>query len=172
MGPVTITTASPLQYELISSISRDTFEETFKTSNNPEDMAQYLSEELNEQKMKEELEDMYNLFFIAWVNDTPAGYAKVSTATKADAPHAGAMEIERIYVLQQYQAQKIGAQLMQHCIDAAIEKGCPGIWLGVWEHNQKAISFYERWGFEPYGTHVFRLGTDDQTDILMKKALP
>jgi ribosomal protein S18 acetylase RimI-like enzyme len=81
------------------------------------------------------------------------------------------IEIERIYVLQQYHDKKAGAALMAHCMEYATNNGYNTIWLGVWEHNHRAISFYKRWGFELFGSHPFILGDDHQTDVLMKKEL-
>lgn len=43
--------------------------------------------------------------------------------------------------------------------------------LGVWEHNHRALRFYEKNGFIAFGTHIFQLGNDQQTDILMKKSV-
>jgi diamine N-acetyltransferase len=60
---------------------------------------------------------------------------------------------------------------MQSCLDYIQQQGCDTVWLGVWEHNPRAIAFYEKWGFEKFGAHDFLLGTDLQTDILMKKKL-
>jgi ribosomal protein S18 acetylase RimI-like enzyme len=60
---------------------------------------------------------------------------------------------------------------MKTDLDYASEKGFDTIWLGVWEHNHNSIAFYEQWGFETFGKHVFRLGNDDQNDLLMKKKI-
>jgi ribosomal protein S18 acetylase RimI-like enzyme len=60
---------------------------------------------------------------------------------------------------------------MQRCIEIARQKNAQVIWLGVWENNQKAISFYTKWRFEKFSEHVFMLGNDAQTDWLMKKIL-
>jgi ribosomal protein S18 acetylase RimI-like enzyme len=60
---------------------------------------------------------------------------------------------------------------MQRCIEIAKEMHREIIWLGVWEHNQQAINFYTKWGFEKFGEHDFVLGNDVQTDWLMKKDL-
>jgi ribosomal protein S18 acetylase RimI-like enzyme len=60
---------------------------------------------------------------------------------------------------------------MQQCIDIALEKEKELLWLGVWEHNHRAIGFYKKWGFEKFSTHTFMLGNDAQTDWLMKKEL-
>ena len=45
------------------------------------------------------------------------------------------------------------------------------VWLGVWEENPRAIRFYEKNGFVAFDKHIFRLGDDEQTDIMMKKKL-
>ncbi len=60
---------------------------------------------------------------------------------------------------------------MQKSIDIAKQKQKQIIWLGVWEKNQRAIDFYHKWGFEKFGEQNFLLGTDLQTDLLMKKEL-
>ena len=45
------------------------------------------------------------------------------------------------------------------------------MWFDVWEHNLRARAFYERRGFRPVGTETFRLGSDDQLDLLMELRL-
>jgi ribosomal protein S18 acetylase RimI-like enzyme len=45
------------------------------------------------------------------------------------------------------------------------------IWLGVWEENNKAIHFYTKNGFIPFDKHIFKLGDEEQTDIMMKLEL-
>jgi len=44
------------------------------------------------------------------------------------------------------------------------------VWLGVWEHNPRAIAFYRKWGFEAVGEHVFVVGTDPQRDLVMTRS--
>jgi ribosomal protein S18 acetylase RimI-like enzyme len=65
----------------------------------------------------------------------------------------------------------IGSALLQNCIDMAKEINREIIWLGVWEHNYRAIYFYTKWGFEKFAEHDFVLGNDVQTDWLMKRSL-
>ena len=45
------------------------------------------------------------------------------------------------------------------------------IWLGVWEENHRAINFYTKNGFVAFDKHIFVLGEDAQTDIMMKLEL-
>jgi ribosomal protein S18 acetylase RimI-like enzyme len=81
------------------------------------------------------------------------------------------LEIERIYVLKEYQGRKAGKLLLEKALEAAAEGNKAYVWLGVWEENTAAIGFYERYGFREFNRHVFRLGNDEQTDIMMRLAL-
>ncbi|MEX1301581.1 MAG: GNAT family N-acetyltransferase, partial [Desulfotignum sp.] len=78
------------------------------------------------------------------------------------------LEIERIYVLKEFHGKTVGQQLYEKAMEIAKEKSVTYVWLGVWEKNSKAIRFYEKNGFKAFDTHIFRLGNDKQTDILMK----
>jgi len=60
---------------------------------------------------------------------------------------------------------------MQACIGEAKRGGYKTLWLGVWEHNHRARAFYRKWNFHDVGTHVFHLGEDLQTDILMQRSI-
>ncbi len=112
------------------------------------------------------------MFFFVRVNSEVAGYCKLRKSTPPLALGAThAIELERLYVLQAYQKKNIGGSLMQYCIDLATANGYKILWLGVWEHNHNAMRFYKKWGYTQFGDHIFMLGNDVQTDLLMKRAL-
>lgn len=81
------------------------------------------------------------------------------------------LEIQRIYVLKTAKGRGIGSSFMSLAQEIALEKKFSSIWLGVWEHNEKAKEFYAKKGFYKFGEHIFTLGSDQQTDFLMKKDL-
>ena len=60
---------------------------------------------------------------------------------------------------------------MGACLAEAEHRGYQAIWLGVWERNDRAISFYEKWGFATVGTKEFVLGSDAQTDLVMERSI-
>jgi len=153
-------------------ISAATFHETFSGQNKREDMEKYMDEKFNRSQVASELADLENKFFIAYQDEKLVGYAKLREASYPEQNRdMKAIEIERIYVLKTYHHQKIGASLMQYCLDYSRDHFFQTIWLGVWELNPRAIRFYENWGFEKFGSHIFILGNDRQRDILMKKDL-
>ena len=60
---------------------------------------------------------------------------------------------------------------MNHVIDIAFKENFEVMWLGVFEKNYRALAFYQKFGFEKYGSHDFVLGNDVATDLLMMKPL-
>lgn len=165
--PLTISDSQKL-----ALLSASTFYDTFAAYNTKEDMDKYLSEKCSAAQMETEISEAGNQFFFAEENGIPVGYIKLRTTKKPEELKGiNAIEIERIYVATTHLSKKIGAQLMQFCLNLAKENNYELIWLAVWENNIKATLFYERWGFEKFGSQVFILGDDKQTDFLMKKKL-
>jgi ribosomal protein S18 acetylase RimI-like enzyme len=157
---------------LIADISRRTFYDTFAVYNTKENMDLYLSQQLTSESLVAEVEDPHNLFLLAHLDGQPVGYAQLKeTVSQPGLGGAPAIEIVRIYTEQSTIGKGVGKALMIRCLEIAREKEKQWIWLGVWEHNQRAIDFYTKWGFEKFGEHVFVLGHDVQTDWEMKKKL-
>jgi ribosomal protein S18 acetylase RimI-like enzyme len=169
--PLVIERATTAECAELTELSVTTFVDSFGADNDPSDMALYLATEMNKEKLATELADTGNSFFIARLNGEAVGYIKLRGDTPEELQPARCVEIERIYVRKAYHDRKVGAALMQHAHDYAVAGNYEIIWLGVWEHNARAIAFYNRWGFTLFGSHIFRLGTDDQTDVLMKKTV-
>lgn len=156
--------------DLLTQLGAQTFAETFAEDNSPEDMASYLAASFNREKQLEELTDPLSRFFIAEVNGSAAGYAKISTGEALDCIEGQRpIELVRLYVSREWLGRGVGQALMQRCLDEAREMGCQTIWLGVWEHNQRAQAFYRKWNFREVGDHIFQLGSDPQRDILMQR---
>lgn len=157
---------------ILAHICAETFSQTFAADNSPADMEAYLSTHLTPEKIAAEFDAPGAAFFIAYLDGVPAGMAKMGRTEKPDAPaQKNSIELERLYILPKYQGKGIGAALMHHCIVYAKDLSCDTIWLGVWEYNAKAQQFYASYGFIRYGEHIFQLGSDAQTDWLMKLEL-
>ncbi|MES2881910.1 MAG: GNAT family N-acetyltransferase [Bacteroidota bacterium] len=157
---------------LIADISRQTFYETFAAQNSKADMDKFLNEQFTTAKLMTEPGQQENDFFLAYADDTLAGYVKLrSGRPPVFLRTKNALEIARLYAKKEMIGKGIGKLLMQTSIDAAKENNKEIIWLGVWEKNQHAIDFYTAWGFEKFDETDFILGNDLQRDWLMKKVL-
>lgn len=169
---ISIQQANPADSSLIARLSRQTFLETFAAQNTPENVEIFLSKQFSVIMLEEEVLDMTNIFFLAYKGDQPVGYAKMREGKKLEAlGGVPAIEIARIYAVKEAIGTGVGKALMLQCIQTAKNLEKKILWLGVWERNFPGILFYERWGFEKFGTHIFMLGDDPQTDWLMKKEL-
>jgi len=169
---IRIITAKASDAQALTTLSVKTFRDTFGADNKKEDMDKYIAEDMSEARITQQLIDPQNVFFLAYREEALIGYAKVrSTKIPEALKYNRPIELERIYVVQDHLGTKAGAALLQHCISYAKENNKDVLWLGVWEHNHRAVSFYKRWGFDLFGSHHFRLGDDLQTDVLMKKEL-
>ncbi len=164
-----ITRASVAELKRLQQIGRQTFSETFSSANTEADMAKYLTEKFSEDQLTKELCDANSEFYLAILKDEVVGYLKVNfSASQTEMKDENAMEIERIYVLKEYHGKEVGQQLYQKALEIARKRRLSFIWLGVWEENPRAIRFYEKNGFTIFDKHIFRLGNDEQTDLLMK----
>lgn len=153
-------------------IARTTFIETFADSNTKEDMQEYLETRLTEKQLRKEFEDSKSEFFIARSGSEPVGYLKVNSGTaQTELNEQESLEIERIYVSSVYHGQRVGQLLYDKALEIAILNNKTSIWLGVWEKNPRAIRFYEKNGFVAFDTHIFKMGNDEQTDVMMRKVI-
>jgi ribosomal protein S18 acetylase RimI-like enzyme len=156
----------------LQKISRQTFHETFAKLNSEENMAKYLEEELSIEKLTAELNNTNSAFYFAVYNAQVIGYLKLNFGeSQTELKEQKAVEIERIYVLKEFHGQHIGQLLYDKAIQVARKKNAEYVWLGVWEENTKAINFYKKNGFIEFDKHIFLLGDDAQTDIMMKRHL-
>jgi ribosomal protein S18 acetylase RimI-like enzyme len=168
-GTVSIRGATSGDVKLLQDIGIQTFYDTFAEVNTKADMDQYLEKNFSDDQVILELADTDNLFFIAESNGQPAGYAKLRKGTTPpELERANAIELERLYVAKEFLGKRVGQALMDRCLSKAREENFNTVWLGVWEHNHRAIAFYKKCGFEKFGAHAFVLGTDLQTDHMMK----
>lgn len=172
MDTTTIIVAKPEDIDNLQKISQLTFAETFAPYNTAEDMDKYLNENLSVSKLSSELRDNRSRFYFAICNTAVAGYLKLNFgASQTEIKDRRAVEIERIYVSEEFQGKHIGQMLFDKAMENAEQTEADYIWLGVWEKNTKAIRFYEKNGFVEFDRHTFRLGNDKQIDIMMKKNL-
>ena len=158
--------------EQLQQIGRQTFYETFSSGNTEENMNKYLEEGFSVEKLTEELNNKNSEFYFALSENKVIGYLKINFGkSQTELQDDKALEIERIYVLKEFHGKKVGQVLYEKAIEIAKQKNAVYVWLGVWEENPRAISFYKKNGFVEFDKHIFKLGDDEQTDIMMKLKL-
>jgi diamine N-acetyltransferase len=169
---VTIRRAKLNDAGLLADLGARTFSETFTRDNTAENMAAYLTSSFNLAQQMKELADPAATFLIAEVDGAAVGYAKLHAGKPAEEIEgAKPVELVRLYVSREWLGRGVGEALMSACLDEAKHAGYETMWLGVWQRNARAQAFYRKWNFRAVGEHVFQLGSDLQTDILMERAI-
>ncbi len=156
----------------LESVAKTTFKETFGEQNSEEDMCKYLAEAYAKDVLVNEIEDPDSKTYLAYSDGKVVGYLKINKgAAQSEKGYTNSLEIQRIYVLKEAKGQGIGSAFLALAESKAKEWQLAYIWLGVWEHNEKAKAFYKAKGFVKFSEHTFVLGNDRQTDYLLKKEL-
>ncbi|MCF2706261.1 GNAT family N-acetyltransferase [Arcanobacterium haemolyticum] len=158
--------------EALRDISIATFTETFGEDNTPEDLAKYLDKSYAPDVLRAQILNPESMFFLAEREGEVIGYLKLNFG-KAQTEDMGAssLEVERIYILSTGKRSGTGSLMIRRALSEAEQRGLSRVWLGVWEHNLAARAFYEHFGFVVTGSHVFQLGDDAQTDLIMERPL-
>ena len=169
MQNISIIKAELQDIEKLQKIGRQTFFETFSESNSEENMQKYLDEGFSIEKLTTELTDTNAEFYFAVFDAEVIGYLKLNFGeSQTELKDNKALEIERIYVSKEFHGKSVGQLLYDKAIEVAKQKNADYVWLGVWEENPRAISFYKKNGFVEFDKHIFKLGDDEQIDIMMK----
>ncbi|MDP9046776.1 MAG: GNAT family N-acetyltransferase [Bacteroidota bacterium] len=157
---------------LLLDFSKKTFYDFFAHLNDLSNIEAYSATAFTLEKIQSELSNPDSEFYFAKLDNELAGYLKLNfDDAQTELQGEKALEIERIYVSAQHHGKHIGRGLLNFAADIARKKQLEYIWLGVWEHNDKAIGFYKHHGFEVFSSHKFLLGDDLQTDLLMRKMM-
>ena len=104
-------------------IGRKTFSETFSSENEKENMENYLQESFSIERLASEITDNNSEFYFASFENKLAGYLKVNFGpAHTELKDRKALEIERIYVLSEFQGKQVGQLLYEKAIYIAKQK--------------------------------------------------
>lgn len=159
---------------ILTDLAYKTFWDAFAhhPKNAPDDLGHYMRQAFSFEQTSAELAEAKNVFLIAEIEGELAGYAKlIFDSAEGGITGEKPVELARLYAHQKFLGEGIGQTLMDACIERARAAGCDVMWLGVWEYNPRAKAFYDKNNFREVGEHVFQLGSDAQTDLLMQKEI-
>ena len=172
MHDVEIRLANKEDAVAIALLGRITFTETFgHLFRDKQDLLEYYNATFSVEKLETSIAKPNNVFWIAFVNRLPVGYAKLKlNATSEFITLENTCQLQKIYVLKDFLSMKIGFELQNQLLEKAKELGFSKIWLSVLNSNKRAIDFYKRNGFELIGHHDFQIGKENfEFDALSKE---
>jgi ribosomal protein S18 acetylase RimI-like enzyme len=168
----------PFETEALCSLAERTFRDAWQDDNDPENFEAYCRENFLPEKLSAELAQPGVEYYFALINEQPVAYLKLNIDRPLKSPGdsespgdctSKAVQLERVYVLKDFQGQRVGEKLLQFSEKRCREAGAKWLWLSVWQKSPRSIKFYERNGFEIFGIETFWVGNDAQPDWLMQK---
>lgn len=156
----------------VAELALRSFMDAFAAQNRPEDVAAYTERVYGPAQQAAEIANPHITTLVGEAGGRLAAYAQVRRGTTAPGvDDATAVEIMRFYVDQPWHGRGIAQRMMDAALQAARDFGARSVWLGVWEHNARGISFYNKLGFRVVASHNFLLGSDLQNDFVMTRPL-
>lgn len=156
----------------LAALAERSFRDTFAYANTAQDMDDYCKAHYSAELQAAQIADPSLITLIAGAPAALTGFAQLHPArTHPQVAAQAPGEIQRLYLAQDQQGSGLAQAMMAACQAELVNAGCDVIWLGVWEHNARAIAFYEKCGFQPVGETTFVLGQDRQRDIVMCRTI-
>jgi ribosomal protein S18 acetylase RimI-like enzyme len=158
---------------IIAELAITTFDETFgHLFEERHILLDYFERTFSEDKMQNSIQKENNIFWLAFVDENPVGYAKLKVHSSSEfVPRKNSSQLQKIYVLKEFLSMKIGLELQESLLQKATNLGSEQIWLSVYVDNLRAINFYLKNGFEKVGEHQFQIGKYNFDFIAMNKNL-
>lgn len=170
---ITVRCGTPVDARPLADLAARIFLETYAAQNRPDDMALHVSRAYGESQQQAELANPAMTTVLAEVDGRLAGYAQLRASAVPDCVTGDRpLELWRFYVAAPWHGRGVAHALMRKVELEARARESHTLWLGVWESNERAKSFYRNCGFRDVGSQVFVLGTDAQTDRIMVRSLP
>ncbi len=136
------------------------------------DVLQYREASFSVSKTRQEIDKPKNIFYIIYVDDVPAGYAKiVLNENQESVASQNSCRLERIYIQNEFIPLKIGQQLLTYVEEKAKALQFDAMWLTVYILNTRAIRFYERNAFKNVGAVRFNVSGKEYENIVFSKEI-
>jgi diamine N-acetyltransferase len=171
MTQILIRKATIEDAEYISLLARITFTETFgQYYRDYQDLLDYYDNTFSVSKIRSSLMKTNNIFWIAFCDELPVGYAKLKKYSKCDFVDSNSVsQLQKIYVLKDFLSKKIGHQLQASLFEETKNINSKYLWLSVLKSNERAINFYRKNGFIEIGEHTFDIGKEHFVYSAMSK---
>ncbi len=154
-------------------VARQSFYDAFEKVSHPDNFKLYVSTAFLPEILRGEIEDNKTaIFFLQTETGDTAGYVKLRWDRSDEYfLNQKAIELQRIYLLEQFWNKGYGKALLEFCEKFGKEQGFEWIWLVVWSENHGAIRFYEREGWQQFAIKDFQFGHEVHHDPVLKKKL-
>ena len=181
--------ATPEDAEALSVLASTCFTQTFGHLYAPDDLDRFIHEAYSPEVLRAELGDPKRPTWLLFLEESEAGETALGSAEAhttsegkligyvtvcpAHLPHPevkeGDGEVQRLYLLREYQGGGRGSMMLRHAIDYLLADGPRPLWIGVFSENLGAQRLYGRHGFKPVGEYKFMVGDHADREFILRR---
>ncbi len=173
MNPIRLTEPELNDIRVLAELGSQTFIQSYRDVLDQESLQTYTQQAFAAERIAQELEDPQVYYLLALDHQRACAYAKlIASPVPKPLSLQQAIELQRLYVIPQYWGRAIGTRLMETLLEWAHRHHYQHMWLRVWQENERAIAFYQRWNFRIVGQEPYVVGNCSETVWLMSHDLP
>ena len=181
--------ATPEDAEALSVLASTCFTQTFGHLYAPDDLDRFIHEAYSPEVLRAELGDPKRPTWLLFLEESEAGETALGSAEAhttsegkligyvtvcpAHLPHPevkeGDGEVQRLYLLREYQGGGRGSMMLRHAIDYLLADGPRPLWIGCFSENFGAQRLYGRHGFKPVGEYKFMVGDHADREFILRR---
>jgi ribosomal protein S18 acetylase RimI-like enzyme len=166
---VAIRRATEADAAALAKVGAALFAQTYADSIPGDELASHLAQDFGEELQLREIRDPNISSFLVERDRMVLGFAQLRHAPLIlGAGPAAEGELWRIYLDRSLHGSGVAHRLLAELGEAARSAGASGVWLAVWERNERAISFYKKHGFERVGRQDFHVGGEVHCDLVLR----
>ena len=181
--------ATPEDAEALSTLASTCYIQTFGQLYSSEDLDRFIHEAYSPEVLRGELADPQRPTWLLFLEESEAdattpectdartasegkliGYV---TVCPAHLPHPDVKptdgEVQRLYLLREYQGGGRGSMMLRHAIDYLLADGPRPLWIGCFSENFGAQRLYGRHGFKLVGEYKFMVGDHADREFIMRR---
>lgn len=156
----------------LAALAEQTFIETYSEQNEPEQIRVHCAQNFGLDQQTAEIANPDYAVILAYQDQDLIGFAQV---VKKPAPESidaeNAVALYRYYVKREWHGKGIAQPLLAEAEKAALTFGADYVWLGMWEHNARALAYYQKVGFQHVGWMDYQFGDIIERDYVLLKRL-
>ncbi len=158
--------------ELLKNIMSSTFRESYEILDGKEAIDLYINQYFKIDDLVRLISQKGSHLYLVHLLGNPIGYLQLNEpGYQSDLEEKECIEIQRIYLLKEFQGKGYGTMMMNWIEQKVKTLHYSRIWLGVWKLNPKAVNFYNKLGYQIFGSHSFPMASGTDSDYLMEKIL-
>ena len=157
--------------ERLSMLFTNVYIHTYGFAGVSNEYAHYALPQFSVERIRNKIIDHPGYMIVATYQNNLVAVAEIEEPNTSPVGDIHAPELNKLYVLQNFNGLGIGSKLIELVEEAVKRNGYHEIWFWVWKPNERAIRFYEHVGYRSIGEALYHMQDNSYENLIMYKRL-